>query len=208
MIVSKESIRDVAELATHHIMSTTACGAGKSSFEAVDYNFEVDFDITVDMKRNSAHIKVFHKGVDLGTIQMSDMDIMTSNVWSNEKKLRWVTKTTEYLTRQLSKYLIKKFISEDSAMVDVRKRLEASGDTVKWSVGPLSFSACYSQIWQSIRCKQEGAGVLYENVKTNVIGVTTEQGYQALNINNILGDTARVLAAAISQEAVEFTVEV
>lgn len=207
MIVSKESIRDIAELMTLHILAE-ATHSGVTKLECVDYDFEVMFDCNTDMRRNSAHIKVTHKSVDLGTVQMPDMDIMTSNVWTNEKKVRWIAKTNDYLIRQLSKYLTKKFITEDDAMIDVKKRLEASADTVKWSVGPLCFSGCYSKEKAMIKCKLDNGGVLYENIKTNHIGITTEMGYQAMNVSNIMGDFFRVLLAGLAQETVTFPVAV
>lgn len=205
MIVSKESIKDIADLMTHHILSESTHSA-TTELECEDYGFAVSFECKVDMARNFANIKVCHKGCDLGTIQMSDMDIMTSNVWTNERKQRWIVKTNEYLIRQLSKYLVKKFIMEDDAMVDVKKRLEASGDTVKWSVGPLFFSGCHSKEKAMIKCKLDNGGVLYENIKTNRIGMTTEMGYQGLNVSNIMGDFGRVLLAALAQESVTFPV--
>lgn len=207
MIVSKESIRDVAELVTLHILSCST-ERGHSEIDLEDHDIVIEFDTKVDNARHFASVKLSHKGVDLGTVQISDLDIMTSNVWANEKKQRWIVKTNEYLYRQLTKYLVKKFITEDSAMIDVKSRLEASGDTVKWSVGPLCFSGCHSKEKAMIKCKLNSGGVLYENIKTNHIGMTTEMGYQGLNVSNILGDFGRILVAALAQESVTFPVAV
>uniref|UniRef100_A0AAU8KY07 Uncharacterized protein n=1 Tax=Pantoea phage Survivor TaxID=3232176 RepID=A0AAU8KY07_9CAUD len=210
MIVTKECLRQLAESVRNEIALTIL--EGKLLNDSIEVEFDeeitIGFNYDVDNSKNRALVKVSHKGVDIGTVQIKDLDTFKESIRKIKGAIQWGIETEDYLIRQLSRYLINRFMTTDPAMIDVKDRLMKSSDTVRWSVGKLNFSACSSQVWTSIRCKAEGGGVLYENIKTNVIGVTTAQGYQGLSVANLIAESQRVLAAAITCEAVSFPVEV
>ncbi|QBZ70846.1 hypothetical protein pETSU_265 [Edwardsiella phage pEt-SU] len=205
MIVTKESLRTIAELATQHI-ADNAIVTGKF-VEDLNGDIVLTFDNKVDIPRDFASCKITHHGLDLGTIQIPDLNLFYKQANGGIAPQLWQNKTASYIYRQLLKYLVKLFMHNDPAMIDVKTRIEQSDDVVQWSVSNLQFFGHYSKQGAGLKVK-DGQTILYENIKSNKIGVTTELGYQALNINNVIGDASRVLMTAVGLGMTQFPVEV
>lgn len=205
MIVTKESLRTIAELATQHI-ADNAITTGKF-VKDLNGDIVLTFDNKVDIPRDHASCKITHHGLDLGSIQIPDLSLFYKQANGGIAPQLWQNKTASYIYRQLLKYTVKLFMHNDPAMIDVKTRIEESDDVVQWTVSDLQFFGHHSKEAAGLKVKH-GTSILYENIKSNRIGVTTELGYQALNVNNIIGDASRVLMTAIGLGMVRFPVEV
>lgn len=200
MYFNKESLIELGELITEQAMEMAV--VEKRTDSESDHVFELpggDLPLHIHYRYHKddkgLSMVLSYKGRTIANVQVTDKSIF-GDAWSRTQVMDWKASATNYIIRQFSKWGTSFFMTNDPAMAMVRIRL-TKGDVTEWSIGSYSFSAQYTKAKAGIYV-YDRLELIYSNVKNNMIGVTTDMGFQGLSLANIISEAERVTATLVS----------
>lgn len=210
MIVSKNNLKMlIDELIAQIIIRGIEKGwpLGGYKVECFQYDEAYNFDVLVGHPNDKGvDLCLSHKGKTIGIIKVKDTIIFSRTSMATELA-RWREQTATYLTHQLSKFLVEKFVDESPEVGGFFKNSMDAGCGGLIHISGIRFGAMVRDKSGWFFVKQ-GSHTLLHIERTNALGMTTAQGWQAMNGNTIISEFRRSLVALIDgYDSFKFSVQ-
>lgn len=200
MIVSKSNLNLlvdnlIAQVVIRGIEKAWPLGGYK--VECFQYGEAYFFDVLVGHPNDrGVDLCISHKGKTIGVVKIKDTIMFARSSMATDLA-KWREQTKEYLINQLGKCLAEKFVDENPTVgaffKDVMDGVE--GGTIH--IAGIKFNAMLrgNSGWFVVK---QGGNTLIHIERTNALGMTTAQGWQAMNGNTIISEFRRTLVTLIA----------
>ncbi|UQT03402.1 hypothetical protein YUBABA_02000 [Serratia phage vB_SmaM-Yubaba] len=200
MIVNKECLRKLAELTISRLIidGTQIAWSGDYQINLLDGNIDILIDVKLsEVGDYGVRLALNHTGTTIGTIVIKDCRMFSRDALKVELS-KWREQTQKYLINNFAKWLVNRHIKND---LNVKHWIcAASTDDLIGSMflSGLRFKAKVrsNTAWFQV---EENDVVLYRVERSNFLNMTTEQGWQGMNINTVTAELGRVLVTLLAQ---------
>lgn len=200
MIVNKECLRKLAELTISRLIidGTQTAWSGDYQINLLDGNIDILIDVKLsEVGEYGVRLTLNHTGTTIGTIVIKDYRMFSRDALKVELS-KWREQTQKYLINNFAKWLVNHHIRND---LNVKHWIcAASTDDLIGSMflSGLRFKAKVrsNTAWFQV---EENDVVLYRVERSNFLNMTTEQGWQGMNINTVTAELGRVLVTLLAQ---------
>lgn len=200
MIVNKERLRKLAELTISRLIidGTQIAWSGDYQINLLDGNIDILIDVKLsEVGDYGVRLALNHTGTTIGTIVIKDCRMFSRDALKVELS-KWREQTQKYLINNFAKWLVNRHIKND---LNVKHWIcAASTDDLIGSMflSGLRFKAKVrsNTAWFQV---EENDVVLYRVERSNFLNMTTEQGWQGMNINTVTAELGRVLVTLLAQ---------
>lgn len=207
MRINKESLLNMGESVITTIVKNICKMKITDGAEVADVSEDIMLKFTYNLSREQDRGSVIlsYQGRDIGTIKIDYLDSFIKS-GGEDKVLLWKNKTRAYLQKQLAKFFVSIFMETSESVKEGKSELN-NGLPVTVVIPPLTFTLKHTSSHQYIKAVgPDRQAPLYENIRWNSVGVTTEQGFQGISVQNLFSEVSRVLIAAIDKEMVTIDV--
>lgn len=200
MIVNKECLHKLAELTISRLIidGTQIAWSGDYQINLLDGNIDILIDVKLsEVGGYGVRLALNHTGTTIGTIVIKDCRMFSRDALKVELS-KWREQTQKYLINNFAKWLVNRHIRND---LNVKHWIcAASTDDLIGSMflSGLRFKAKVrsNTAWFQV---EENDVVLYRVERSNFLNMTTEQGWQGMNINTVTAELGRVLVTLLAQ---------
>ncbi|EBY9764094.1 hypothetical protein D5W64_13355 [Salmonella enterica subsp. enterica serovar Saintpaul] len=200
MIVSKSNMTTLCNKLTIGMINSGIESGWLGDYKAEVFidNDSVAFDISPrNVGTVGVELTISYKRKTIGIIKVKDL-IMFSRACKADEVQTWMEQTQEYLRIQLGKFFAEKYVTDNGNVHAFLKDTATKHTGGQLIISGITFKALVNgnTAWFVIK---SGRVELLHIERSNFIGMTTKQGWQAMNIANITAEFRRSLLALIEK---------
>lgn len=208
MVINKECLNKLAELTISRlIIDGIQIGwSGDYQICLLVGNKSILLDIKLyEVGTHGVRLVLHHQGVTLGVIVIESVLMFSRDIFKPEVT-KWTEKTKAYLISRFNSWLTNKYVNEHLSFLAWLDTLTDKKMPIPFHIAGYNLKAHYSRSSAWFQVERIDV-VIYRTERTNFMGMTTQQGWQGMNVKTIKAEAQRTIATLITSDP-EFYVTV